>query len=183
MTISDTVFSPDRRYRYTLWRRWGNIDQVEDLLFSTERARDNETHLGTRKQFVQVIGLNPSTADETNDDPTIRRCIQFAKDWGFGALCMTNIFAFRATDPQVMMAEPSPIGVQNDFWLSEVAEHADLIICAWGVHGVHMDRGTNVLKLLSNSTSALKINCLGKTKAGNPKHPLYLTKSTRPIPI
>ena len=88
-----TRFSPCRRYRYTLWRDWNPL------------LPDNV--------YAMFIGLNPSTADETNDDPTIRRCINFAKSWGCDSFCMTNIFAFRATDPKVMIAEPEPVGIDH----------------------------------------------------------------------
>jgi hypothetical protein len=81
------------------------------------------------------IGLNPSTADETIDDPTIRRCVIFAKDWGYGALCMTNLFAFRATDPAIMKAHPEPVGESNDGTLEELALSTVVVVAAWGVGG------------------------------------------------
>src|SRR5271169_21821 len=114
----ETVFSPDRVYSYTLWRVWG-----PDL------------------PFVQFIGLNPSTADETKDDPTIRRCIAFAKSWGYGALCMTNIFAYRATDPGDMMVAKEPGGKENDMWLRGVAAEAGTVVAAWGRGGSFLGRG------------------------------------------
>lgn len=114
------------------------------------------------------IGLNPSTADETNDDPTIRRCISFSKAWGCDSFCMTNIFAFRATDPKVMIAEPEPVGIDNDATLIECARGASIIIAAWGVHGEHMNRGNAVASMLAG------LKCLGLTKEGYPRHPLYV---------
>lgn len=92
------TLSEDRKYRYTLTRIW------------------DET-----KPKVMFIGLNPSTADETKDDPTIIRCINFAKSWGYGGLEMTNLFAFRATNPKVMKNEKEPIGKDNDTWLKKLA--------------------------------------------------------------
>jgi len=123
------------------------------------------------------IGLNPSTADETLDDPTVRRCIGFADDWGYDALCMTNIFAFRATDPKVMKAAKDPVGPGNNEALLNLAASSGIIIAAWGVHGDHMARGELVECMLNN------LMCLGKTKHGFPKHPLYLKRTTTPIAL
>ncbi len=150
-----TIFSPCRAYRYTLWREW----------------------IGG-SGYLQVIGLNPSTADEVQDDPTIRRCINFAKAWGYGALCMTNAFAYRATDPLVMKAQADPVGPDNDQWLVKIAHDAGLILAAWGVHGVHRDRHAEVARLLPS-----RLRCLGITKDGHPKHPLYLRADVLPQPF
>lgn len=122
------------------------------------------------------VGLNPSTADEKNDDPTVRRCINYAKDWGFSGMFMMNIFAFRATDPRVMKAEPEPIGEENDHYLNLVAKNAGVIVAAWGVHGAHNDRGNQVKAMLGE-----KLQCLRLTKDGYPAHPLYLPKNLRPV--
>lgn len=150
--IRETIFSPCRKWRYTLWREWD-----------------------AALPFVQFIGLNPSTADETNDDPTIRRCIQFAKDWGFGAYCMTNIFAWRDTDPNGMKRVVNPIGDDNDKWLMEIAASAGLAVAAWGRHGNHMYRGYHVKKMISN------LHCLGLNKDGSPVHPLYQRADLKPV--
>ncbi|MEP0894347.1 DUF1643 domain-containing protein [Leptolyngbya boryana FACHB-1624] len=83
------------------------------------------------------VGLNPSTADETHDDPTIRRCTKFAKDWGYSGLCMTNLFAYRATDPKEMIASVDSIGLENDQYLLEYAARAGIVVAAWGNHGTH----------------------------------------------
>lgn len=147
-----TIFSPDRKYRYTLWREWNIYNST----------------------YAMFIGLNPSTADEIEDDPTIRRCIGFAKAWGYGALCMTNAFAFRATDPAVMKSDPLPIGPDNNKWLRRLSKDAGIIIAAWGVHGSFLDRDKAILKLLP------ELDCLGVTKDGHPKHPLYLPKTAKP---
>lgn len=179
MNDRKTVFSHDRRYRFTLWREWG-----DRYLKNFCPPDPHHLHLpGRQDEFVQFIGLNPSTADETTDDPTIRRCIQFAKDWGFGALCMTNIFAFRATDPYAMLQAKDPIGQDNNAWLTAIASQADMIVCAWGAWGTHLNRGNAVLKLLAGTTAASKIYCLGKTRGGHPKHPLYLSKTSQPIKL
>lgn len=153
-----TVFSQDRVYRYTLWREWP--------LPLIESAQGG---------YVMFIGLNPSTADETKDDPTIRKCVHYAKAWGYGALCMTNLFAYRATDPRKMKKHPTPVGADNDKWLKESARKAALIVAAWGRDGAHMKRDLAVEKLISN------LQCLGQNGDGTPKHPLYLSNSLKPV--
>ena len=151
-TFSDALFSKDRIYRYALWRTWNR--KLPKVLF---------------------IGLNPSTADEINNDPTIRRCINYAIDWGFGGYIMGNIFAFRSTDPQIIKNVQEPIGDQNDKWLIKLHKEASLTIAAWGNHGQFMDRGKEVTKLIKN------LKCLRVTKLGYPSHPLYLPKNLKPI--
>lgn len=136
---------------YALWRTWSEDDG-----------------------HVMFIGLNPSTADETEDDPTIRRCIGFAKSWGYGGIYMLNLFAFRATDPQVMKAAADPVGPSNDEFLCMYAESAGLVVVAWGAHGVHHRRDEAVRRLIS------PLHHLGLTKSGQPKHPLYLRGDTKP---
>lgn len=145
-------FSPDRVYRYELWRSWA------------DPAR-----------YAMFVGLNPSTADETEDDPTIRRCINYVKAWGFGALAMTNIFAFRATDPAVMKRAADPIGPDNDSFLRATADRAGIIVAAWGVHGIHRGRDREVRAMLPT------MRVLGLTADGHPKHPLYLRASLTPL--
>lgn len=151
--IKSANFSECRTYRYALWRRW------------------EEDHA----DYAMFVGLNPSTADETNDDPTIRRCIAYAKEWGYSGLCMTNIFAFRATDPDVMKAVNDPIGPENDRWLRKCAEGAGVVVAAWGTHGTHMQRASAVQRLLP------MLSYLRLTKDGHPGHPLYLPKTLTPI--
>lgn len=126
------------------------------------------------------IGLNPSTADADKDDPTIRRCINFAHGWGFERLMMLNLFAFRATDPAVMMAHPSPVGGDNDEFLRSRAQAANLVVAAWGVHGHWQGRGGRVRAMLARE--GVKLHHLGLTRCGQPKHPLYLKGTTRPEP-
>lgn len=148
-----TILSPCRLYRYTLWREWDEI-------------------LSSDAGYLMVIGLNPSTADETQDDPTIRKCVGFAKRWGFSALCMTNLFAFRATDPAVMKAEKYPVGGENNRWLQECAMGAQCVLAAWGAHGSHNGRAAEVTAILSGYGNPLY--CLKKNKDGSPMHPLYV---------
>jgi len=148
--IQTAYFSECRNYRYTLWRIW------------------DET-----KPFCLFIGLNPSTADETNDDPTIRRCINFAQTWGYGALCMANLFAFRATNPKNMMNNIKPIGKLNDEYLIMLSQLADVTIAAWGNNGSYLSRDKEVIKIIS------EMKCLRKTKKGFPGHPLYIPSDTK----
>jgi hypothetical protein len=151
----DASLSPCRKYRYTLWRRWG----------------------AESEGYAMFIGLNPSTADEVEDDPTIRRCIGYARDWGYGAMCMANLFAFRATKPQVMKSSEEPIGPTNDKTLKALAKDAGVVVASWGVNGAFLGRDKQVISLVPNLT------CLRKTKGGFPAHPLYLKKSLRPTPF
>lgn len=153
--MNTALFSPCRNYRYSLWRDLNVL------------APDNDG-------YVMFIGLNPSTADEVNNDPTIRRCMGFAETWGYGALCMTNLFAFRATDPLVMKEQAEPVGDYNDSHLVELAQSAGLVVAAWGTHGTFMNRGEAVKKLIPN------LHYLRLTKNGLPEHPLYLPGSLVP---
>jgi hypothetical protein len=175
MTDRVTKFSDDRVYRYTLWRDNLNCGLPLSLDPSPPETR-NENF------YVQFIGLNPSTADETKDDPTVRRCIRFVKDWGYGALCMTNLFAYRATDPKDMKKFHAPIGehYQNDVTLQEIANGAALVICAWGKDGNFKDRQRHVVSLLKPTG---KLHHLGLNGDGTPRHPLYLKASTMPTKL
>lgn len=149
----DCIFSECRRYRYT-WTapRWSD------------------------KPYAQFIGLNPSTADESASDPTIRRCLRFARDWGYGGLVMTNLFAWRATQPADMKASDHPVGPENDHWLQQIARDAGIVVAAWGTHGAHLGRDIAVRRLLP-SLSQLRLS-----KDGHPWHPLYLPASLLPQP-
>jgi hypothetical protein len=154
-----TVFSDCRRYRYCLWRQW------KDLLSPGPM------------RYVQWIALNPSTADETLDDPTIRRCIAFSKAWGYSAMCMTNIFAWRDTDPEKMKLVDDPVGPDNNQWLTVIAEDAGVIVAGWGNHGLHRKRNEQVIDLIPN------LQCLWINETTRqPKHPLYLKGNLKPFP-
>lgn len=147
----DAIFSDDRRYRYALSRVWD-----------------------PSKPMMMFIGLNPSTADETKLDPTMRRVVGFADREGYGGFWMGNLFAFRATDPLDMKASFEPVGPGNDDWLSTMARWCDVIVCGWGTHGGWLGRDEAVLKLLDGrQLKALKI-----TAKGFPSHPLYLKADT-----
>lgn len=147
------VFSPDRSYRYVLWRSF----------------------TANPERYVQFVALNPSTADEETDDPTLRRCVGFARDWGFDALCITNLFAWRATDPAHLKTVEDPVGPENDRWLRTCAEGARRIVVAWGEEGGRWERANEVLMNLP------QVLCLGKTRQGYPRHPLYVSRSTEPV--
>ncbi len=133
------------------------------------------------------VGLNPSTADGEKDDPTIRRAIGFAKRWGFGRLTMLNLFAFRATDPRVLLAAPDPIGHENDRTLTEYASHANLLVCCWGNWGAHRGRWHDVCRLSYRKSEGRhrrmedEFCCLGLTKRLQPRHILYAPYACAPI--
>lgn len=153
---SVAVYSDCEKYRYLLTRTWG---------------------VGPKALFVM---LNPSTATEVQNDPTVERCERRARSLGFGAFRVTNIFAYRATDPKVMRAVADPVGPGNDSAIRESALWADRIVCAWGNHGLHLDRGHHVAKLL-RATGAPLFH-LGLTGQGQPRHPLYVGYDQQPEP-
>lgn len=153
------IFSADRRHRYTLMREW-------------------EGGQGT----VNFVMLNPSTADETKNDATIRRCIGYAKKWGYARLVVTNIFAFRSTDPKCLYPDPwSAIGDQDDAYIISEAGKAQRVVCAWGSHGSLIERGKVVRLLLTGAGTPL--HCLGMTANGQPKHPLRLHSNLEPVEL
>lgn len=133
--------------------------------------------------MVAFVLLNPSTADEREDDPTIRRCTGYAKAWGYGGLVLGNIFAFRATDPKLMKVARDPVGPENDAWLQKIASQVGTghLICGWGAYGKHQGRGAAVLALLIGFGHAPK--ALAMTAAGMPGHPLYLRADLEPFSI
>ncbi len=153
---SEAVYSDCERYRFLLTRVWGD---------------------GPRALFIM---LNPSTATEVQNDPTVERCERRARALGFGAFRVTNIFAWRATDPRDMRAATDPVGVGNDRAILDSLDWADTVICAWGNHGLHLDRGRAVEALLR--PSGVPLFHLGLTGQGQPKHPLYIGYDQRPIP-
>lgn len=127
-------------------------------------------------RIVTFIGLNPSTADETEDDPTIRRCIGYAKRWGFQGMIMLNIFAFRATDPKEMMTASEPIGKRNNEVIRITSEDSHKVVACWGIHGAYLNRDLKVQVLLRPILD--RVFCFGKTLCGQPKHPLHLKRNT-----
>lgn len=149
------TFSPCRTWRYALTRRWDPA--VEDVAF---------------------LMLNPSTADAFVLDPTVRRCVDFAKRWGFGGLLVLNCFALRSTDPRGLKAHPDPVGPDNDTviadWLTRLPGP---VVAAWGLHATYQNRAAQVAGLVHGAGRQLM--CLGMTKTGQPRHPLYLPATSQ----
>lgn len=150
-------FDRTRTFRYSLHRRWSP---------------------GPRRACFCL--LNPSTADARRNDPTVRRCIGYAQDWGFDSLEVVNIFAYRSTDPSALTRCDDPVGPGNDRAIVRAAKRAELLVLGWGAHGQLLDRGQRVIDLVCEHARPL---CLGLTATGQPKHPLYLPKSARPVPV
>jgi len=143
-------FDETGKYRYRLDRRWGR-NRVKNITF---------------------IMLNPSTADAFQEDPTIRRCIGFAKRLEFPAMTVVNLFGLRATDPKALKHHMDPVGEDNDWYIYEAMLDSDVIVCAWGTHGSLRGRDKEALKYIRDMS--YKMFHLGLTKGGHPKHPLYL---------
>src|SRR4051794_15154257 len=151
-------FSADRRHRHALWRVW-----------DADRGLCN---------FVM---LNPSTADETVDDPTVARCTRRARAWGYGGLLVTNLFAFRTTDPAGLRADPDPVGPGGNAAIVEAARASALVVCAWGNHGAYRGRASAVRALLDGL--GVTPFHLALTRRGEPAHPLYLAYGLAPSPM
>jgi hypothetical protein len=150
---SGAAFSPCRKWRYLLWRRWDAARPVANFLM-----------------------LNPSTADEVKLDPTCARARAYAEAWGYGALIVTNVFGWRSTDPKALQAVRDPVGKGNDDAILRAAKEADLVVCAWGNHG--SERSAPVRDLLRD----IPLHVLKLTGTGQPGHPLYLKKTLRAAP-
>ena len=129
---------------------------------------------------LTYIMLNPSTATEVANDPTIERCQRRAEGLGFGAMRICNLFAWRETSPARLKRAQDPVGPQNDRAIREAADWADEVFCAWGAHGAHLGRDRAVTALLARRN--VKPFCLGTTRSGAPRHPLYVSYATRPAP-
>jgi hypothetical protein len=150
-------FSPDEAmtYRYRLVRDWDG-----DL------------------PTVNFIGLNPSTADALSDDPTVRRLLSFSKRWGFGKLIITNLFAWRATEPKAMRGSVDPVGPENDEFIQASSLEAQQVVVCWGEGGRFHDRWREVAPFLPSMPA-----CFGTTRSGQPKHPLYLANDSKLEPF
>lgn len=148
------TFSLCRTWRYALTRRW------------------QPNTVG-----IAFLMLNPSTADAFELDPTVRRCIGFAKAWGYGGLLVLNLFGLRSTDPRGLKTHPDPVGPDND---TVIGQWLDLlsgpVVAAWGVHGAYQQRDRQVAKLVA--AHGKRLMCLGTTKDGHPLHPLYRPASS-----
>jgi hypothetical protein len=138
-------FSPCGTYRYELVRRWGS------------------------GPLLRIVMLNPSTATHFRTDPTVTRCCLRARRWGYPGVLIDNLFALCATDPAQLRTNPEPIGRANDHLLRHPSEPVALTVVAWGAHGTYRNRAADVLPLLAGP-----LHCLGTTRGGQPRHPLYL---------
>ena len=134
---------------------------------------------GGSENKTKFVMLNPSTANAKRDDPTIRRCMGFARAWGFGGVDVVNLFAFRATDPRALREAADPIGPANDRHLRRAVRSAGLIVLAWGAHEMARDRAARARPLFNRPGS----RCLGLTQSGEPRHPLYLRRDASPVPV
>jgi len=147
------VISPCEQYRYQLYRWWAVIP----------------------RRWVLWVMLNPSIADANIDDPTIRRCIGFSKAWGYDGLMVGNLFAYRTTLPERLRQASDPMGPSNIEHLKTMAATASGVVCGWGANTIltpsMLEPTFDVLRLMS-------LQCLGKTKSGQPRHPLYVASST-----
>jgi hypothetical protein len=152
------ILSDCGTYRYSLWREW-----------DAARLR------------VLFVMLNPSTADASQDDPTIRRCIGFAKSWGYGGVEVVNLFALRATDPRELAQHRDPVGPANFVAIHDAASSAGTVVCAWGAHAFAAKRAAEVLAE-SRKLRGGSVDCLRTTKDGHPAHPLYLPAALKPFP-
>lgn len=148
---SGALYSDCECYRYGLWRRWG-------------AGRE-----------VLYVMLNPSTATELANDPTIERCQRRAVQLGFGAMKIANLFAYRATHPKDLLRAADPVGPDNDAVLFDWAAQAGMTLAAWGVHGAHQGRGPSLARALPGAVCHL-----GLTRDGHPRHPLYVSYATQP---
>lgn len=145
---ADAIFSGDGVYRWRLERWWAE-----------ERNPEN---------WVAWVMLNPSTATAETDDPTVRRCQGFTRRWGFDGIVVVNLFALRSSTPKALYDHPAPVGVLNDAALQAVAEESEMVVAAWGNHGVYRGRGQEVRRLMEPLTF---FTALGWTKDGHPIHP------------
>lgn len=151
--MSEAVISDCGQYRYVLTR-------------------------GLDAPQLPFIMLNPSTADATLDDPTIRRCKGFAEAFGFNGIIVMNLYAYRATKPADLWKADDPIGKENNWWLEDLAHYSkDIVVCAWGANA-RADRVKEVTDIFK--AAGTKLKCLGTTKDGAPRHPLYI-KGDQPL--
>lgn len=179
------------KYRARLWREWRGGDSSKWHWWRDENGKpvlDGAGQpIGEPKSCVFVM-LNPSRADGHRDDQTIGKCVTFARRWGFDRLDVLNLFSYRATDPRAMLALTSasdPVGPDNAEAFSATLrrrETVGMVVCAWGAHGRHLGQDETALGWIEASGDH-DIRALGLTKAGCPRHPLYLPLSTAPVPF
>ena len=151
-TRSCAIYSDCEKYRYILERIWDKNNGK-----------------------IMFLALNPSTATEEKNDPTVARMVSFARSWGYGGVVVANVFAFRSTLPSDLKKDKNPVGSENDLLISKESKNCDKIVACWGNHGTFLNRSENVKRMIKN------MGCLGITKSGEPKHPLYLRADSRLI--
>ena len=185
------VISACGTYRYRLWREWRNHPAPAQWDLWTEDdgspcVDGAGEQLGEPLACVFVM-LNPSTADGEEDDPTIRRCVGFAKSLGFDRLEVINLFAFRATNPAELLKlghADEPWGVDNEAHVARALHLAGMIVCAWGAHGGHLGQGETMLGWLErHNYREAPIAALALTQHGHPRHPLYLPSHPTLVPF
>lgn len=166
------VISSDRNYRYHLWREWRGTHDPNHWRWIGNEKDGNGNRIGEPKSCLFIM-FNPSTADGEKDDPTIVRCVNFAKRRNYEKLEVVNLFAYRSSSPIDIFNIESldeQIGPRNMEFVELAVENSGLIICAWGMHGDYCDQGNTVLGWINRKTY-----CLGTpTVNGQPRHPLYL---------
>jgi hypothetical protein len=157
-TLATALISDDGLYRYALGRAW------DDTL-----------------PRVTFCMLNPSTATAYRDDPTITRCTNFARDWNAGAILVVNLFALRATNPNELLLLADPVGPGNLEFIVDQAtkEPAMMTVCAWGAHRAAARQAPLFVKAMLELPFPANLCCMGKNQDGSPKHPLYLSRSTK----
>lgn len=153
--VSDATISKCKAYRYLLRRIW------------------------SKAKPLGIIMLNPSTADASVDDNTIRRCMSFSKSFGCGGIIVSNLFAYRATKPVDLFQADDPVGPENFKYIGMMLSQVALVLCAWGAQGVFLGQDQKIIKFLEGYK---EIYCLGSNKNGSPKHPLYVKSSTSLVP-
>ena len=165
------MFSECRNYRYHLERKWSAFEPI--MIFAM---------------------LNPSTADAFSDDPTIRRCIGFAKRWGYGGVGILNLYALRSTDPAQLLKAEDPEGPDNaEYWQQQITDTSTYnwdrfrrrqvcVVCAWGAHPAARRKAPAYIDLLKRQGQNAALWCMGTTKDGLPRHPLYMPGNSRLCP-
>lgn len=150
------------------------IDETGQYRYSLVREWDPD------KPRVAFVMLSGSTADAKKDDPTLRRCVGFAKSWGYGSLEVVNLFGYRTTFPQELKRAADPIGPENDKYILAAMRRSKDVIVAWGTHGTYRGRDKEIIRMLIH-TGVPEIKCLEITKEGHPRHPLYVRGNVEPI--